>query len=387
MGRLASVVITIVIAALAFPAARHAAAQPAGGSGSDEIEMEPDQPPPTGSNTGSGSAAGSASTTEPAPVVKDPKVARKWLFAAQQLVQKGDYFTNRKRDDDAKAQYANAVLAYTKAIEAGDDVNVYYELAAVELKLGSIIDAAKHLKQVVAATGAKPAVVKQAKTKLDDVNTKIGYLTLTITPEGSKITLDGKELGTAPLKEPLVLMPGTYQLALEAAGFDPKQVELKIEAGSEAERKLDLDAKKVEVQQLDHTDEPAPPPPPPPAEPARWPLYAGAAFTAGFVGTSVVTGVIALSKHNTFTAGDTSNADRDSARSSGKTAAHITDLCIGGAVLAAGFTAYYYFFQLRSEHDDKPRAATKTASKLHVLPWVQPEPSNPGAGATVLGRF
>ncbi|HEV7557624.1 MAG TPA: PEGA domain-containing protein, partial [Kofleriaceae bacterium] len=327
MGRrFASVVITIVVTAFAVSFHHSARAQPAGGgSGSDEIEMEPEQGSAgSGSAAGSGSDAGSAATPVPVPV-KDPKIAKKWLSAAQQLVQKGDYYTSHKRDDDAKAQYVNAVTAYQKSIEAGDDISVYYELASVEIKLQSFTDAARHLKVVVGNATVKPAIVKQAQTKLDDVATKIGFLTLTITPDETVLTLDGKELGTSPLKEPLVLLPGTYQLALSANGFEPKEVELKIDAGSESERKIDLDPKKVEVQQVEKNDEPIVPPPPPEG-PKMWPAYAGAGITAGLVVTSVVTGVVAISKHHTFTGTDTSSADRTSAQSSGKTAAHITDL-------------------------------------------------------------
>src|SRR5262245_13323682 len=122
MGRLATIGI---IAALAV----HAAAAPGDGSGSGsgsaegEIEMEP---------AGSGSGSGSAVVDENAPIAKDPKVAKKWLAAAQTLVQKGDYFTRANRPIDAKQQYENAVIAYSKAIEAGDDVSVFMQLALVE---------------------------------------------------------------------------------------------------------------------------------------------------------------------------------------------------------------------------------------------------------------
>src|SRR4051812_6850489 len=76
---------------------------------------------------------------EPAPEqpVKDPKVAKKWLAAAQQLVQRGDALAKAK-PDESKAQYENAITAYTKAIEAGDDVSVYLQLAAVEEKLDDV---------------------------------------------------------------------------------------------------------------------------------------------------------------------------------------------------------------------------------------------------------
>ena len=38
---------------------------------------------------------------------------------------------------------------------------------------------------------------------------KVGIVTLTIDPEGTTVTIDGKSYGDSPLKQPIVLMPGT----------------------------------------------------------------------------------------------------------------------------------------------------------------------------------
>src|SRR5262245_46904574 len=152
IGRI--VVVAIIATAVGAGAlGSHARAAPDGG-GSDEIEMEPE---------------GSAAPTEP---VKDPKIARKWLLAAQQLVAKGDLLARQKKPDDAKQQWDNAVIAYTKAIEAGLDINIYADLAGVEEKLGTIADAVKHYKLAAAATGLRPAVAKQLAAKLDDLLAK-----------------------------------------------------------------------------------------------------------------------------------------------------------------------------------------------------------------------
>src|SRR5438270_5912761 len=131
-----AVTLALVVASVAIAAADP---DPPGG-GSGEVDMG-DQPPE-------------------APV-KDPKVAKKWLAAAQQLVQRGDALAKAK-PDESKAQYENAVTAYTKAIEAGDDITVYLQLAAVEEKLDDL-PAAIHAYNVVIKpdAGAKPDVVKK----------------------------------------------------------------------------------------------------------------------------------------------------------------------------------------------------------------------------------
>jgi hypothetical protein len=369
MRRLALVVITaLVVGICSFRARGVASPRPSWGSGSDEIEMDPE-------GSGSGSAGSGSDSTAP---VKDPKVAKKWLGAAHELVAKGDALAKQKKLDDAKPQWENAATAFEKAIEAGDDINVYVELAMVEDKLDRFAEAVAHYKQVIGGTGAKPATVKQAQAKLDELSARVGYVTLTVLPDETTIMLGDKQLGVSPLKQPLVMAPGTYTLSLSSAGYESKDIEIKVDAGSESERKIELPPKKIEV----HVEPPEPPPPPPPPpEVPMWPLYAGAGATAGLVVTATITGIAAISKHHTFTAPDTSHADRLDAQANGKTLAHVTDACLGGAVIAAGFTAYYYLYRYKPAQDTAP--AKHDQAKLDVLPWVQPQ----AGGITVVGKF
>lgn len=317
---------------------------------------------------------------------KDPKAAKKWLAAAQQLAQKGSYLAAKNRPEEAKAQLENAITAYQKALEAGDDPNVYLELASVEDKLGKLDDAVKHLRRVVAATtGVRPEVLRKATGKLDELSAKVGLVTLTIMPAGSSITLGGVELGTSPLPEPLVLMPGTYTLSFQAEGFQPREAEIKIEPGSEAERTIALEPVKVIVEPVKPpVIEPAPQPVARPREPSRRPLYIGAGVTgAGVLGVGLF-GILAISQHATFTGSSTSRLDRANARTSGQRFALIADLSLGTAVVAAGFTAYWYFYKYkRFPKNSEERHPPQVETKLDVVPWVQSQ----SGGVTLAGWF
>ena len=133
-----------------------AAAQPAG---TDDIGLGD----PTGDSTGdpAGEPVDEAVAEADArpPVVKDPKLAKNWLAGRRsKLVQKGDALARRKKPDEAKAKYENAVTAYEKSIEAGDDLGVYSDLAAVEEKLGKLDRAATHYR--ARQPGARPACAR-----------------------------------------------------------------------------------------------------------------------------------------------------------------------------------------------------------------------------------
>jgi hypothetical protein len=339
----------------------------------DEIEMEPEVKPPAKPEPKPEPKPEATVDGEP---VKDPKIAKKWLSAAQQLVAKGDALAKQKKPDDAKQQWENAIIAYTKALESGLDVVIWAELAGVEDKLG-LLDAVKHYKLALAVPNLKPPVQKQLSAKLDELLAKVGLVTLTIVPDDTKVTIGDKELGTSPLKEPLVLAPGSYTVSFTATGYEPRQAELKVEAGSESERKIELEAKKPVIETVDK--EPEAPPPAKPVTP-MWPLYAGAGASGGLLLIGTVTGIVAVSKHGTFTSRTSTAAERRDAQSSGPRYAHITDVCLTGAVLAGAFTAYYYLYKYKPSLAKEAPPAT---SKLDLAPWVQPD----AGGVAVGGQF
>ena len=382
MGR--RIACVVLAAVFALP---QAWAQP----GEPDIEMEPE---PAGSGSGSATPTPTPEDGSAAPVavVKDPKVAKKWQTAGQQLVAKGDYNTRKNKVEDAKLQYENALTAYGKAIEASDDLVLRYEAALVEDKLGKFDVAAMHLRPIVAAkTGVKPDILKKATAKYDELTTKVGLVTLTINTDNAAITLNGIEIGKSPLTEPLIVMPGTYTLSFSADGFQPKDSEIKVEAGSESERAIALDPIKIVVEPIKNEPD-GPIVTTAPKPPSKLPIYIGGGAAAVFAGVGLVTGILAISAHSTFTAGDSKAVDRADAKSNGTTLAHVTDIMFAGALVAGGFTAYWYFFkykpaQKKLTEGDQPIIRrdpnAPDISKVDVIPWVQPT----AGGFSVAGSF
>lgn len=365
----------MIAAAALLHGAAVARAQPAGG---DEIELGEEKAPPK--------PADKPAEPTDAPVQKDPKLAKKVFASGQQAQAKGDAFAKRNKPDDAKAQYELAATSYAKAIELGDDINVHFHLAVTLDKLGKPADAIHHLRIVQKATaGVTPAIQKQLAGKLDDLMGKVGTLALAITPEGTTITIEGQVVGTTPLAEPLVLMPGSYTLALAAPGFEPKSIDVKVEAGSESERKVELESVKIVIEK------PRPVKPDEPekvawTKPSLVPAIAAGGAAVAFLTVEIVAGLAARKNHDTFVNPATSPTGRLDAQDTGRSYAHLSDACLAGAVVSAGFGAYWYIFQYRKKiRDHESNVPDKTAlrPKLDVVPWVEPQAS----GVTVLGRF
>ena len=345
--------------------------------------------PPAGGDIEMG---GDAKPAEPAPdapaaaaAVKDPKAAKKWLAAARELAAKGDALTRKAKPDDAKAAYENAVTAYENSIAAGDDAGVNLALGVVEDKLGRTDAAARHYRMVATAkTGVPAAVVKQAQAKFDDASTKVGLVTFTVAPDGATIANGEKVLGRSPLTEPLILLPGDYTLTLSADGFQTKDAEIKVEAGSESDRKVELEPIKIVIEKQSKVVENDEPPPPPPSKPSKVPVYVGLGVGAVAIGISIVGDLTARSWHNTYVAPGTSTNERLDAKDNGRRWAHIADGCLIGGGVAIAFAGAYYLFHVRNHHTAEAADPMKReVPKVDMIPWVQPD----AGGLSFAGSF
>ena len=346
----------IVVAAVAGLGGTVAAQPEPAPGGEVEIELDPD---PIAPSPGT-------------PVVKDARQARKQHQLGLQLIARGDAFTRRNKSDDAKAQYTNAEAALRRSIELGSDLAVYLDLATAVGKLGKPDEAARALRAITRAAGVRADVKKKASARLDEVASQIGLVVLAIKPAGATITLAGTVLGEAPLADALVLMPGTYTLAFAADGYQPREIELKVEAGSESERTIELEQITIVVDpvkpRVEAPDDPTAPVPPP----SKRALYLAGGVTLGLVAIGGITGIVAVGQHSTFTGDDATPSEREDARSSGKRMALVTDLCLAGALVAGGYTAYHYFYRYRPALRKQAESRDKVSTKVDLMPWVQP---------------
>jgi hypothetical protein len=311
-------------------------------------------------------------------VVKDPKVVKTWQSAGDTLVKKGDAFAKQGKADDAKTSYDNAVTAYGKAIDASTDpAPLQLTLAHAQIKADDLPAAVETLTALLATQGLRADISKKAQALQDELSMKVGTVALVIVPDGASVTLEGKHLGDAPLPAPLVLAPGTHVVSLAAAGYQPRDVELKVEAGSESERKIELEPMPVVVKPAEPMDS-TELSPPPPRGPSKLPLYNGAGATGALLITATITGIAAVGKHNQYE-DERDPGKRDDLASQGKNLALVTDICIAGTVVAAGATAYWYFYKYRPT----AKAMAERDVRLDVVPWVQPDVG----GLAAVGSF
>jgi hypothetical protein len=100
-----------------------------------------------------------------------------------------------------------------------------------------------------------------------------------------------------------------------------------------------------------------------------------------------VTGFAALSKHSTYRDETLPDSEREDARRDGKQLAGITDVLLGGAVVSALVTAYYYY----GVYQPRARAVEEGAGSVDVeeeAAWrVAPFVGDGSAGVAASGSF
>lgn len=329
--------------------------------------------------TGSGVGASSATTSEgagaakpaPAPDKKTKDAARKAYSEAEKAYAAGDY----------SAAYAG----YSRANELIPSAHAAYWAAKSLDQGGKTEDAIRGYETLLADPGSS----KIGEEKLNDAHTRlatlkagqVGEVTVSSAAAGATLAVDGVPQ-PGPLPAVLKLAPGPHKISLTAPGFDAKEMDLQVQAGTKVTQVVDLQA---------HAAPPPPPPaplpevaapaapPPPPEKHSKVPAYVTLGIAAGGAVVGTIFGVKALQSKSDFDKTPTTGSADDTERN-----ALIADMAFGVAV-TLGVTGIV----LLTSSDDGTDAAPK-AAKLHtppkgtfrVLPYVGRESGGAAARLT-----
>jgi hypothetical protein len=208
----------------------------------------------------------------------------------------------------------------------------------------------------------------------------VGEIMVSTLPATATVSVDG---AAQPGPQPVVLKlaPGPHKLSFTAEGFDAKEVDLQVQAGTKVEQK-------VELQQ--HAAPPPPPaaepvvaaaplpPPPAPEKHSKVPAYVTLGIAAGGAIVGTIFGVQALQSKSDFDKTPTTKSADDTERN-----ALIADMAFGVAV-TLGVTGIVL---LTSSDDapDAPKAATlhlPPKSTFRVVPYLGRESGGAAARLT-----
>jgi hypothetical protein len=216
--------------------------------------------------------------------------------------------------------------------------------------------------------------------RVEAVTGHLVAIELTVEPEASEVTVDGDIPIGREAGEPLYVSAGEHEIHVSADGYTDRELDVE---GREGERvRLVVTLEPAPEVPPEETPPPKETPPPVAASPSAMPLFIGGGATATFGIAATVTGLMALSAHDTFADDTLMAAEREDARDRGKALALTTDLLTVGAVAGAAYTAYYYLAVYRpgNAHTERPASA---GGRM----WLTPFATARASGVALGGRF
>jgi len=316
-------------------------------------------------------AAAATPATAKAPAGPDKKTkdqARKAYGEGEKAYAAGDFSAAYAGFAKANELIPSAQASYwaTKSLDQGgksDDAIKGYEALLADPNATKIGD------DKLADARARLAALKAAL---------VGEITVTTSAPGAVLLVDGAPQ-PGPLPTVLKLSPGPHKLTLTAEGYEAKEVDLQVQAGTQVKQSIEM---------LPHAPPPPPPapvavaeitqPPPPPEKHSKVPAYVTLGIAAGGAVVGTIFGVKALSSKSDFDSNPTTERADDTERN-----ALIADMAFGVA-LTLGVTGIV----LLTSSDDA-EAPSKTAKlrqppkgTFRVLPYMGRESGGAAARLT-----
>jgi hypothetical protein len=137
-----------------------------------------------------------------------------------------------------------AAEAFDLAYRTSPHYSVLYNLGLAYGTLGRPVEAALTLERFLSEGGERISGPRRKEvTKLiAQHRSRIGQVELEVLPEGAAIAIDGRDVGTAPIAEPLFLAKGTHALVASKAGFRSRAISLEVAGGEATRTRLELEA-------------------------------------------------------------------------------------------------------------------------------------------------
>ncbi|MBA3456377.1 MAG: PEGA domain-containing protein, partial [Deltaproteobacteria bacterium] len=140
-----------------------------------------------------------------------------------------------------EAKYSEALAEFQRAYEIAPHPLVLYNIAGCHRELSQYAEAVKAYSQFLAeGKGQVPAArLTAAQTELDSILARIARVTVTVTPDGATLLVDGSPIGTL-VEMPLILSPGEHLLVAQAPGRKDMERRVRVASGDELTVDLNL---------------------------------------------------------------------------------------------------------------------------------------------------
>jgi hypothetical protein len=182
---------------------------------------------------------------------------------ARKRFQEGVRFFDQKRYEEARG-------AFLQAYALKHHPAVLLNLAQSEIRSGHFLESSRHFAAFLRDSAtASPVERAEAEKGLQSARAKLARIQVNVSESGADVLIDGDSVGTAPLAEPVDVLPGNHSVEARHAGRSASTT-VAAPMGKQANATLTLETGAAAAPAV----APAPPPPaapiaPPPAGPAE----------------------------------------------------------------------------------------------------------------------
>lgn len=255
-----------------------------------------------------------------------------------------------------------ALAEFEKSYELAPDYHLLFNLAQVQLERHDYVAAIKRFREYLQVGEGQIDAARRSEVEREiaRVNDLVAEVSFAVTPDGTQISLDGVELGGAPLSAPIAINSGVHRVLLSKPGFTTVQQTLTVAGGESPRVVVALRPTQTEpnpraadaraqaapaagsARSSPKPDEAAPGVRPERSHTGLW-ISLGATVALGGASGAMAL-VTSKAKRNFDSELDRFGAtpdDIDSARARLKTDALVTDVLAGAALVSAGFCVYF----------------------------------------------
>jgi hypothetical protein len=150
---------------------------------------------------------------------------------AKQLFREGNQFFAKKEFEKALERFQRAKALYPS-------YKIEVNLGTTFQAMGRLPEAAVHFEQFLlkadnqAEKQKEQTMIQRVRSRLADLQHKIGRVELSCPVWGAKVMIDGKVVGHTPLHHDIYLNIGSYSLAVNKPGYSPFSSRVVIDEGA-----------------------------------------------------------------------------------------------------------------------------------------------------------
>jgi tetratricopeptide (TPR) repeat protein len=133
--------------------------------------------------------------------------------------------------------WEGAQLEFERSMETYPTPSALFNIGMCQKAQFLYVEAMETFERYLAtyANEADPAELTELRSMVDELERLLGQITVTVNVTGATVSLDGEDIGTAPLAEPIRVVAGQYAITARLDGYHAAERAVTVTSGDEVD--------------------------------------------------------------------------------------------------------------------------------------------------------